>query len=91
MVLSQPMADEDPSGWQQVVATEINFSSIVGLWGDENKMLLELNAMPDMFLASGTARLRSCAERREHIDITGGQIRRVPYHFVGLSFSALLF
>ena len=91
MMLTQPMADEDSDGRQQVIATEINFSSIVGLWGDENKMLLELNAAPDMFLVSGRARLRSSAKRRKHIDITGGQIRRVPYHFVGLSFSALLF
>lgn len=85
MVLTQPMSDEEFDGRQQVISTEINFSSIVGLWGHEDKLLLELSTAPDMFLVSGTARLHSSVKRRKAIDITGGQIRRVPYHFVSVS------
>ena len=87
MVLTQPVSDEDCDGWQQVVCTEINFSSIVGLWGHTNKLLLELSTVPDMFLASRTVRLHSSVKKRKAIDITGCQIRRVPYHFVSVSLS----
>ena len=91
MVLTQPVSNEDHDGRQQVVCTEINFSSIVGLWGHTNKLLLELSTVPDMFLASRTVRLHSSIKKREAIDITGGQIRRVPYHFVSVPDSDLFF
>ena len=91
MVLTQPVSDEDCDGRQQVVCTEINFSSIVGLWGHTNKLLLELSTVPDMFLASRTVRLQSSVKKRKAIDITGGQIWRVPYHFVSVSLSVICF
>ncbi|KAL8589775.1 hypothetical protein ACOMHN_020778 [Nucella lapillus] len=62
---------------QEVVTTEIDMQSIVGLWGADNKLLLELSEPPHMYLGK-----KWCRKTRQPIDITGGQMRKVPYHFM---------
>ncbi|XP_076441876.1 uncharacterized protein LOC143280944 isoform X2 [Babylonia areolata] len=76
--LMQPPGDS--SGVQsapQLVTVEIDLKSVVGLWGRDNKLLLELLRPPNMYIGE-----KWCRRPRRPFDISGGEMGRVPYHFL---------
>ena len=80
MILAQPMENSTFQG--RVITTEVDFSSIVGLWGADNRLLVEVNEAPVTFVAG-----KLSTRKQEPIDLSGGQIQKAPYHFVRYVFS----
>lgn len=66
------------------VVVDVHFDNIVGLWGRDKEFLIEVNAVPRMYV--GHSRKKSLdVEFGKTVDITGGKIKCVPYHCVGIN------
>ncbi|GAB1609691.1 hypothetical protein Ahia01_001255000, partial [Argonauta hians] len=75
---------------------EIDFSTIVALWGQEDKFRLQVKVPPQMYVGtyfnSCHTQQRSSAQNfqydRSHtIDLTCGELYQVPFHYIQLSTS----
>ncbi|KAK7492385.1 hypothetical protein BaRGS_00016482 [Batillaria attramentaria] len=73
-----------------LVVVSIDFDSIVGIWGHEDQLLLQLNKVPQMFIphqrpgSSGAGQPWSSSVPKTPVDITKGQLFIIPYHCVYL-------
>ncbi|XP_025105877.1 uncharacterized protein LOC112571226 isoform X3 [Pomacea canaliculata] len=66
------------------VVVDVPFDNIVGLWGRDKEFLIEVNAVPRMYVGHSSKKSLD-VEFGTPVDITGGKIKCVPYHCVYLS------
>lgn len=75
---------------RRLTEIEVPFNTVIGLWLFEREMRLEVNAPPTMCLGSKILEKHPkhgvhappIYDRHQLVDLTNGQLRTIPYHYV---------
>ena len=78
---------------RRLTEVEVPFNTVVGLWLYDKEMRLEVNTAPTMCLGSkilekhtkiGVHAPAAVYDRHQMVDLTNGEMKTVPYHYVGV-------
>ena len=78
---------------RRLTEVEVPLNTVVGLWLYDKEMRLEVNTAPTMCLGSkilekhtkiGVHAPAAVYDRHQMVDLTNGEMKTVPYHYVGI-------